>query len=121
MSLIDRKMTACVLMTETAASDDRGGSHIQWTDSEEFRAAIAQAGGTERLIAQAKGWDGLYDVLTRKDVNLQYHDVFRREEDGKVFRVKSDGDDNKTPENAMDLRKVEAEEWSLPTEGSNDG
>jgi hypothetical protein len=47
-------------------------------------------------------------------MNLQYHDIFRRVEDGKIFRVTSDGDDKKTPESAtLNMREVTAEEWSL--------
>jgi hypothetical protein len=38
--------------------------------------------------------------------------VFRRESDGKIFRVTSDGDDKKTPPSAgLDMRQVTAEEF----------
>ena len=48
-------------------------------------------------------------------MNLQYHDVFRRNRDLKIFRVTSDGDDKHTPASAtLNMRQVTAEEWSLP-------
>jgi hypothetical protein len=54
-------------------------------------------------------------VTTPKAMNLQYHDVFRRVEDGKIFRVTSDGDDNATPSRStFQVRQVTAEEYVLP-------
>ena len=48
-------------------------------------------------------------------MTLEYHDVFRRSSDNKIFRVTSDGDDRKTPTSAkLDMRQVTAEEWELP-------
>jgi hypothetical protein len=56
----------------------------------------------------------LYTVTTSRAIVLEYHDVFRRESDGKIFRVTSDGDDLYTPKSAgLDMRQVTAEEWVL--------
>ena len=45
---------------------------------------------------------------------LNYHDVFRRVRDGKIFRVTTDGDDKATPASAaLDMRVVNAEEWEV--------
>ena len=53
-------------------------------------------------------------LLMNKNVNLQYHDVVRRQRDGKIFRITSDGDDNHTPAAAtLNMRQVTAEEWEL--------
>ena len=44
-------------------------------------------------------------------MTLEYHDVFRRVRDGKIFRVTSDGDDKFTPAStSLDMRQVTAEE-----------
>jgi hypothetical protein len=65
-------------------------------------------------VAAVQGVTALYTVTTEKNINLQYHDVFRRASDGKVFRVTSDGDDKKTPASAsLNMRQVSAEEWRL--------
>ena len=48
-------------------------------------------------------------------MNLQARDIFKRLEDNKIFRVTSDGDDNKTPAGArLNMRQVTAEEYTLP-------
>ena len=68
----------------------------------------------EARTAEKAGVTSLYTVTTAKAMNLQYHDVFRRARDNKVFRVTSDGDDKITPDSAtLDMRQVSAEEWSL--------
>ena len=62
-----------------------------------------------------QGLTSLYTITTKKAVTLQYHDIVKRVSDGKVFRVTSDGDDQKTPASAtLDMRNVTAEEFDLP-------
>ena len=69
---------------------------------------------SELSAALAEGVTGVYTVTTAKNVNLQFHDVFKRLSDGKVFRVKTDGDDKKTPKSAgLNMRQVRAEEWTV--------
>jgi hypothetical protein len=68
--------------------------------------------------AEAAGVKSLYTVTTEKGLIMQFHDVFRRERDGKIFRVTSDGDDKYTPDSAnLNIRQVTAEEWSVPANG----
>jgi hypothetical protein len=51
----------------------------------------------------------------KKTLNLKFPDVIKRDSDGQIFRITSNGTDNKTPEAAgLNLRKVEAEMWELP-------
>lgn len=115
MSLLDRAMTACVMLDETTQSDGRGGMIKTWVEGAEFQAAIVYDSSMEARRAEAQGVKSLYTVTTRKNVNLQYHDIFLRVEDGKIFRVTSDGDDNATPDGAgLNMRQVSAEEWALP-------
>ena len=117
MSLLDNAMEKCVLLDKTTAPDGRGGYIPTWTDGAEFYAAITFDTSMQSRIAEAQGVKSLYTVTTRKAMNLQYHDVFRRAEDGKIFRVTSDGDDNKTPATAgLNMRQVTAEEYEIPRE-----
>ena len=68
----------------------------------------------EARVADKQGVTSLYTVTTRKNMTLEYHDVFRRIRDGKIFRVTSDGDDKHTPASAnLNMRQVTAEEWSI--------
>ena len=78
-------------------------------------AAIVLDSSMEARIAEKQGVTALYTITTKKNVNLQYHDVIRRKSDGKVFRITSDGDDKHTPDSAgLNMRQVTAEEWVLP-------
>lgn len=117
MSLLSNAMEACTMIDKRSVSDGRGGTIKRWVDGASFSAAITLDSSTEAKIAEAQGVKSLYTVTTTKAVNLEFHEVFRREEDGKIFRVTSDGDDKKTPKGAgLNMRQVSAEEWKIPTE-----
>ena len=115
MSLLDVMMVDCVMLDRTTSPDGYGGIKSVWQEGAPFQSAIAYSTSIETRMAAVQGVSSLYTVTTKKAINLQYHDVFRRLSDGKVFRVTSDGDDNKTPKTAtLNMRNVTAEEWSLP-------
>lgn len=116
MSLLEQAMEPCVIIDKSRTNDTIGGFEIRWTEGAQFDAALVLDSSIEAMTAQAQGVTALYIVTTHKIVNLQYHDVFKRLSDGKIFRVKSDGDDDKTPQSAgLDMRQVRAEEYILPT------
>lgn len=118
MSLLSEAMESCVMLDKVTQSDGRGGIITSWTDGAAFNAAVVLDSSMEARTAEAQGVTAVYTVTTQRGINLQYHDVFRRESDGKLFRVKSDGDDKKTPQSAhLNMRQVSAEEWELPTGG----
>ena len=115
MSLLDDAMTSVVMLDKTREPDGEGGFIANWTESVEFVAAITFDTSIEARTAMQQGVTSVYTVTTRKNVMLEYHDVFKRLSDGKIFRVTSDGDDKFTPERAsLNMRQVTAEEWSLP-------
>ena len=115
MSLLQEAMEPCVRMDKTTEDDGYGGETTVWTDGAHFDAAIVYDSSIEARVAQAQGVTSTYTVTTTRDRVLQYHDVFRRYSDGKIFRVTSDGDDKHTPASAtLNMRQVTAEEWSLP-------
>ena len=117
MSLLSDAMETCQMLDKTTVSDGRGGIVSTWTLGAEFQAAIVFDTSMESRRAEAAGVTALYTVTTTKAVNLQYHDVFQRLSDKKIFRVKSDGDDRRTPDSAgLNMRQVNAEEWALTSE-----
>ena len=117
MSLLSAAMETCQMLDRTTISDGRGGIVSTYTLGAEFQAAVVFDTSMESRRAEAAGVTALYTVTTTKAVNLQYHDVFQRLSDKKIFRVKSDGDDKKTPESAgLNMRQVSAEEFTLPSE-----
>ena len=114
MSLLHDSMDTCTILDKHTTADGYGGYTTTWEDGAEFQAAIVLDTSMQARTAEKAGVTALYTVTTRKAMNLQYHDVFRREADGKIFRVTSDGDDKKTPAGAgLDMRQVSAEEWTL--------
>lgn len=115
MSLLTNAMTPCIMLDKTTVSDGRGGFTAEWVEGAEFSAAIVLDNSTLARVGGAQGVTALYTITTIKTVNLQFHDVFRRLEDSKIFRVKSDGDDKATPDSAsLNMRQVSAEEFKLP-------
>ena len=118
MSLLEEAMEKCTMIDKTTQPDGYGGMITTWVDGAEFIAAIVFDSSLEARIGEHQGVTNLYTVTTKKNVNLQYHDVFRRSSDNKIFRVTSDGDDKKTPASAgLNMRQVSAEEWEIPKNG----
>lgn len=114
MSLLDSAMSKCVMMDKSTHPDGFGGIVTDWKDGSEFMAAIVFDSSMQARIGQHQGVKSLYTVTTNKSIVMQFHDVFRRVEDGKIFRVTSDGDDKASPKSSMlDIRQVTAEEWTL--------
>ena len=114
MSLLSDAMEACTMLDKTTAPDGYGGFIPSYKPGAEFKAAIVFNTSLEARRAEAEGVKSLYTVTTSRATVLEYHDVFKRERDGKVFRVTSDGDDKYTPKSAaLDMRQVTAEEWIL--------
>ena len=119
MSLLSEQMVACKMMDKRTVEDGYGGYDTVYVPGASFRAAIVLDSSMEARIAEKQGVTALYTITTSKALNLQYHDIFKREEDGKIFRVTSDGDDKHTPASAtLDMRQVSAEEYVL---GGSDG
>lgn len=116
MSLLEEAMDTCVYLNKQVAPDGEGGYITTWVEGAEFKAAIVFDTSIEARTAEAQGVTSRYTVTTSKALTLEYHDVFRRRRDNKVFRVTSDGDDKFTPASAsLDMRQVTAEEWVLPS------
>lgn len=117
MSLLSEAMENCIILNKQTTADGYGGYITTWVEGAEFTAAITFDTSMEARTADKAGVTSLYTVTTSKALTLQYHDVFRRERDGKVFRVTSDGDDKYTPASAtLNMRQVAAEEWSIGDE-----
>ena len=114
MSLLSAAMEKCVCLNKQTQADGYGGYITTWVEGARFDAAITFDTSIEARRAEAEGVSSLYTVTTSRALTLEYHDVFRRISDGKVFRVTSDGDDKFTPAStALDMRQVTAEEWVI--------
>lgn len=113
MSLLEAAMETCYMLDRSTASDGYGGYTASWTRGAAIQAAIVYDTSLQARVAAVQGVTSLYTITTKKNVNLQFHDVLVRASDSKVFRVTTKGDDNKTPESAsLNMRQVNAEEWA---------
>ena len=113
MSLLTQAMEDAVLMEKRREPDGEGGFlPAVWVDGAKFKAAITFDSSMQARTAEKDGVTSLYTVTVPKNAKLEYHDVIKRLEDGKVFRITSDGDDKMTPESAsFQVIQVTAEEW----------
>lgn len=122
MSLLTYAFETCTMLHKTTQPDGYGGETTAWIDGATFDAAITFDSSMEARVAQSQGVKSLYTVTTQKNKVLEYHEVFRRESDGKLFRVTSDGDDKATPDRAtLNMRQVTAEEFEVPRYGQSAG
>lgn len=116
MSLLDEYMAdtgKCVMLDRTSQPDGRGGIIYTYVEGAEFEAAIFLENSLENEKAQKQGVTGIYQVTVKKPIRLDYHNVFKRVEDGKTFRVTSK-DESKTPaSSSLDMRVVRAEEYEI--------
>lgn len=122
MSLYFEAMEESQIMDKVSLPDGRGGTITKYKPGAKIMVAYSFDTSTQARIAEADGVNNRFTLSTRKNVNLQYHDVVKRLRDGKIFRVTSDGDDNRTPASAaLDKRDVEAEEWEIPASEIQNG
>lgn len=112
MSLLDEAMDTCVFMNKTRVDDGYGGYRSVWTEGASFKAAIVFDTSIEARVGEIQGVTSLYTVTTQRNLVLEFHEVFKRVKDNKIFRVTSDGDDKYTPSSStLDMRQVTAEEF----------
>lgn len=121
MSLLSEAMESCTMLDKKTRADGYGGYEVTYEDGAEFKAAVVIDTSMQARVAEKQGVKALYTITTEKAMNLQFHDVFRRNSDGKIFRVTSDGDDKKTPASAsLNMRQVSGEEWALNGQVTSD-
>lgn len=118
MSLLDAMEESFVMMDKRSnIPDGRGGYTSGYVEGAGFNAVVEITNSLDETVAEQQGVTGVYDVTISRGIRLQFHDVFKRVSDGKIFRVTSK-DESETPSTTnLDIRKVRAEEWELPTNG----
>ena len=115
MSLISSAMEGFHMMDKTTTLDEYGGIKVEYKEGAGIELAPEFDASTQARIAQQEGVNVRYSFFMKKKYNIKFPDVIKRDADGQIFRITSNGTDNKTPDSAgLDLRKVEAEMWELP-------
>lgn len=114
MSLIESMMEDLTIMNKVSVEDGQGGNIVEWSEGATIKGAITLDTSMRTRIAESEGFTNSYTVTTNKNVSLDFHDVIKRNRDGKIFRITSDGSDKTTPAIAsLDIRQASAELWRL--------
>lgn len=114
MSLFEAMMVDCTKIEQKSTEDGLGGYSTEWSDGEKFKAAIVKNNSMEAKVAEKSGVTELYQITVKEGTQLNYHDIFRRDSDGAVFRVTSNIKDSETPAMAsFHFGQVSAERWEL--------
>ena len=115
LRLINQMMEKCNILNRARVDDDYGGYRETWTVGATFDAAIIRNSTTEAIVAEKQGITEIFTVVTSKQFELSYNDVFQRASDGQVFRVTSNDRDSEAPAmSTVQISKVTAEKWVIP-------
>lgn len=116
-TLMDQYTVECVTLTKVRRDDPVGGYSIVWTDGAHFSAAWEYESAPEVTVAEQQGVERTYRIYVPKELKLDYHEVFRREDSGQTYRVTNPGTDRHTPATSrLNRRLIEVEKYDLPTE-----
>ena len=114
MSLLENAFEDFTIINKSIVSDGLGGVTTTWTDGATIGGAIVFDSSAQMRAAQAAGATSAFTFTVRKNIELDFHKVLRRESDKKIFRLTSNSDDKKTPSGAgLNMRQYTAEEWKL--------
>lgn len=117
MSLMDEYSTECVLLAKTRKDDPLGGYKTAWTPGIHFMAAWEYENAPEITVAEQQGVERTYRIYVDRTLDLDYHEVFRRADNGQIYRVTNPGTDRVTPRfSRLNKRLIEVEKWELPHE-----
>ena len=116
MSILDTEKKLYTKIDKIRKTAENGETYYEYVDGAKFFGWLVKNDSMPARIGMAQGVRNVYTMMTKKNIKLDYHDVFRRDADGKVFRSTGDGEDMETPIVAgLNLRKVSAEEWEIPS------
>ena len=114
MSLLENAYEDFTIINKAIIDDGYGGTTTTGTDGVQIKGAMVFDNSTQMKVAQAMGVTSAYTLTVKKNVELDYHTVLRRESDKRTFRLTSNSDDKKTPEEAhLNMRQYSAEEWTI--------
>jgi len=114
MSLLEEAYEDFTILNKSVIDDGYGGVETVWSDGATIKGAMVFDNSAQMKAAMAMGVTSVYTLTVKKSIELDYHTVIRRENDGRIFRLTSNSDDKKTPESAnLNMRQYSCEEWKL--------
>ena len=121
MSLMDEYAVECVMLVKTRTDDPVGGYKIAWVDGAKFSAAWEYVSAPEMMVAAQQGVSRVYNIYVDKTLDLDFHEAFRRTDNGQIFRVTNPGTDRRTPKfSRLNRQLVEVEKWELPNDAEDE-
>lgn len=116
-TLMDEYNSGCVLLNRRTVRDGVGGYKTEWTEGVAFEAAWEYEDAPEITVAEQQGVERTYRIYVDKTLELEYHDAFRRINNGQIYRVTNPGTDRHTPSfSLLNKRLIEVEKWALPSD-----
>lgn len=116
-TLMDEFTVKCTTVVKTYADDPVGGYKKVFADGVQFDAAWEYQSAPEITVAEQEGVSRVYRIYVDKTLDLEYHEVIRRTDNGQTYRVTNPGTDRKTPSfSPIGKHLIEVEQWELPTE-----
>lgn len=116
-AMLDSISKEYTVINKTLVSDGLGGTETAWIDGAVVRMATWVDNSTEMKIAQKQGVTAIYSFIAPKNVVLDYHTVFRSNEDGTTYRITTRPDDVVTPDtSSLGMRLYQAELFTIPKE-----
>lgn len=114
--LIQDQLVGCVFLNKTIVLDEYGGYVTRYVEGAPFDAVITENTSVEAQVAGVEYSKTFYGVKTKREVPLEYHTVFKRVKDQRTFRI-SVADALDTPSfSALDMKALQAEEFSITDE-----
>lgn len=113
-SLLSNMRDNFVLLNRVAFPDGYGGFKWKWEDGPAFFGVLIDDQSTNARIGGVQTSTTFGTLKTPRHVNMEFHDAFRRESDGAVYRV-SMKDRNQTPPTTdLDVKQYPVEQWTIP-------
>lgn len=107
----------CILFVKTRTPDGQGGFAPVYVDGITFSASWEYESSPQVLVAEQEGANRIYRIYVDKNLELDFHEAFKRISDGQVFRVTNSGQGRHTPASSfLNKRLIEVEKWTLPHE-----
>lgn len=115
-TLINDQVTRCVILNKVIVLDEVGGYVTRYTEGAPFEAVITENTSVEAKVAQKEHSLTFYGVKIGREVPLEYNSIFRRESDGKTFRISVDAAMNSPSFSPLNMKALQAEEFAIAQE-----
>lgn len=114
MSLLTESFEEFIVINKAVVPDGYGGTTSGYAEGITIMGGMPFDMSTQTKIAQALGAKSTYTLTVRKNVELDYHTILKRKEDGLYFRLTSGTKDHQTPKSAgLNMRQYTVEQFDI--------